>query len=614
MLSRLRVAWRMLHRLFFIVLTVLAYGVAGQASAACKLGRLAELPVTMVGERPVVPAQINGQDALFVADSGAFYSLITHANAEKYGLTLGPAPFGFSVVGATGPADIQIGVARHFTIAGVPLNRVEFLVGGSEMGAQTAGVLGQNIFQAGDVEYDLASGAIRLFRPDGCGHALLAYWVKPDQPFAVISIQWTTPMQPHTRGEVSVNGVSLMATFDTGAASSVLSLRGARRAGVRTDSPGVAANGRSAGIGQRTVQSWVAPIASFKIGDEEIKNTRMQIADIELPDSDMLVGADFFLSHRVYVATGQHKLYLTYNGGSVFNLTSPPPGASPPVGPAIAAAVGVDVSAPGDPIDAAGFSRRGEAFLSRHQMDKALADLSRAIALAPDNADYAYQRAQAQMASQQPQLARADLDRALLLKPDHLGALVLRAELALHGPDHDRAIMDLDVADRLASKQDDVRLQLAHAYLAADRLPAAIGQFDLWISEHGVDYRLAQARNGRCWARGLLGQDLDKALADCNGALRLAPHTAPILDSRGLVYLRRGELDKAIADYDAALKLRSDSAWSHYGRGLAKLGKGLKVEGEADLAAGIAIDSRLPSDAKRYGLTSPNEQTAAAPD
>jgi len=27
-----------------------------------------------------------------------------------------------------------------------------------------------------------------------------------------------------------------------------------------------------------------------------------------MPD-DMLIGADFFLSHRIYVATGQRKLY-----------------------------------------------------------------------------------------------------------------------------------------------------------------------------------------------------------------------------------------------------------------------------------------------------------------
>ena len=44
---------------------------------------------------------------------------------------------------------------------------------------------------------------------------------------------------------------------------------------------------------------------------------------------------------------------------------------------------------------------------------------------------------------------------------------------------------------------------------------------------------------GRCWARALTGRDLDKALADCDRALRLAPKTPEFLDSRGLVHLRR---------------------------------------------------------------------------
>ena len=45
---------------------------AGPAGAACKLTRLAELPVTMAGPlKPVVPAKINGVAVTMIADSGA---------------------------------------------------------------------------------------------------------------------------------------------------------------------------------------------------------------------------------------------------------------------------------------------------------------------------------------------------------------------------------------------------------------------------------------------------------------------------------------------------------------------------------------------------------------
>jgi len=45
------------------------------------------------GLRPLVSAKINGAEALFIADSGAFYSLITPAAAAQFKLKLGPAPY-----------------------------------------------------------------------------------------------------------------------------------------------------------------------------------------------------------------------------------------------------------------------------------------------------------------------------------------------------------------------------------------------------------------------------------------------------------------------------------------------------------------------------------------
>jgi len=98
------------------------------------------------------------------------------------------------------------------------------------------------------------------------------------------------------------------------------------------------------------VKSWIAPFASFKLGDEEIRNTRLRIGEPGI-DTDMLIGADFFLSHRIYVASKQHKLFFTYNGGAVFNLKAAMPAPASDVPPA--------ESAPDEPKDAAAYSRRG---------------------------------------------------------------------------------------------------------------------------------------------------------------------------------------------------------------------------------------------------------------
>ena len=50
-----------------------------------------------------------------------------------------------------------------------------------------------------------------------------------------------------------------------------------------------------------------------------------------------------------------------------------------------------------------------------------------------------------------------------------------------------------------------------------------------------LDPNNARYFNSRCWNRALAGQDLAKALDDCNESLRLKPNDANVLNSRGLV-------------------------------------------------------------------------------
>jgi hypothetical protein len=63
-----------------------------------------------------------------------------------------------------------------------------------------------------------------------------------------------------------------------------------------------------------------------------------------------------------------------------------------------------------------------------------------------------------------------------------------------------------------------------------------------------------------------------------------------------------GDWDKTIANYDEGLKLRPRMAWSLYGRGLARRHKGLVGEGDADIAAAVAIQTDLRERAKALGI------------
>jgi tetratricopeptide (TPR) repeat protein len=589
----------------------------GPAWAKCELGRVADLPVTMLGMRALLPAKINGHDVQFVVDSGAAYSFISPANADKFKLPLRPLPWSISVTSNNGDVDAEVGAVDVLTLADTPIRHLDFIVGGGEAGVGSAGLIGQNVLGQWDVEYDLAKGAVHLWSPKGCSSRdNMVYW-SATIPYSVIDIaHGDGRLDNQTKGPVYVNGVRLTAIFDTGADRSVMTREAAARAGIRPNDPGVVAAGYTVGAGRRVLHTWIAPIKSFKIGDEEARNSKILFSEIEPTGADMLLGMDFFLAHRVFVSNRQHKLYVTYNGGPVFNLDQTPlkivvpasfsstPGTAAPPVPA-ETALGSQPADSSDalPTDAAGFARRGAAYAARNALTPALADLGKAIELAPGVPDYHYQRGLFYERNRQPFLAMADFDETLRLKPDDVPALVARAALYLAGRQTAQALDDLAAADRASAKQDDVHLEIANLYARADAPPAAIDQYSLWIDAHAEDARLPNALNSRCWQRALIGVDLDKALNDCNRALRNAPKTATTLDSRGLVHLRLGDLDKAIADYDASLAINPKIGWSLYGRGLAKQRKGLAAEGAADIAAATAINPKLPDEAKRRGLT-----------
>jgi predicted aspartyl protease/tetratricopeptide (TPR) repeat protein len=582
-------------------------------AANCSLGRLAELPVTMIGTTPTVHAKINGTDALFVADSGAFYNILSPAAAAEFKLHPAPRTGEFYIEGVGGSARASVVEVDTFTIFDIPVPRVAFIVAGRGLPAGTVGLLGQNIFRMGDVEYDLANGLIRIMRPRDCLGTPLAYWAAAaGKAFSVIDIESSTARKPHTEGIAYVNGQKIRVLFDTGAASSLLTRDGAKRAGITPASPGVMPAGFSYGLGRDQVKTWIAPVASFKIGDEEIHNTRLRFGEQDLfADTDMLIGADFFLSHRIYVASSQKKLYFTYNGGPVFNLTTPPTAAKETASAAEEVPAAAD-AAPGaaaadarldEPTDAAGFARRAAASAARKDYAKAIADLTRACELAPTDASYLYQRGLAHWFNREPELARTDFDQALKLKPGDAATLVARLRLdeGQHRPAEELAL-ERDAADKAMSKDADERWQLGQMYENSEQFPAAVRQYTDWIDSHARESAaMPNYLNSRCWARARWGQELDQALADCNDALKLRPGRAAYLDSRGLVYLRKGDFKSAIADYDAALRTQQIPE-SLYARGVARLHLGDTVRGQADIAAATALEKDIAARAAKNGV------------
>jgi len=593
------------------IVAAAAAALAATADAACTLAKVAEVPVTMEGLRPTVTGKINGREAKFVLDTGAFFSSMTRASATAYGLKIGPPPFGMSEIRGVGGKSAQIDVAtvKSFELAGRTLANVDFIVlpGGAEAGE--VGLIGQNLLETTDVEYDFADGVVRRFAAKDCGYAPLAYW-DSNAPYSEMSIAPVTPLTPQIVGEVTLNGVRIKAGFDSGSPMSILSTRAAALAGVTPSTPGVTPAGDVSGLGRNSyLAAWRGTFASLKVGDEELKNFRLMFGDINLGGVDMLIGADFFLSHRMLVANSQHRLYFTYNGGPVFNVGGPHPPAVVSAGqprgadgaPASPSSAGV--VAKQTPRTADEFARQAAALMATRDFAGAAVDWTDALALSPNEPHYVYERALSELGEHNAKAALADLDQAVKLDPSNLDPLLARAEVRFADHAVEQAKADVDAAAALAEKQPDQRLAVAEAYESIKRDKDALAELDAWLAGHPLDDRRATALNERCWLNTLLDADLKQALADCNEALSIRPGDPAYLDSRALAELRSGDLDHALTDYNAALRVRPGTAWSLYGRGLAKLRKGMSAAGQADIAAAEATDPTLAGEARSYGLT-----------
>ena len=116
-----------------------------------------------------------------------------------------------------------------------------------------------------------------------------------------------------------------------------------------------------------------------------------------------------------------------------------------------------------------------------------------------------------------------------------------------------------------------------------------------------------------CWVRALQRIGLDQALSDCNAGLRLNPKSSELLDSRGLVPMRRGAYDKAVADFDAALKLDPKQSWTLYCRGVAKQRAGHTQEGQVDMAAATAANPKIVQQAKQFDIRPASSEPVPQP-
>jgi tetratricopeptide (TPR) repeat protein/predicted aspartyl protease len=565
------------------------------------------MPIRMVGRQPIATLGLNGTQVPMTLDTGAFFSFVDASVAAQLQLPVLRWPTGLIVEGFAGDVDAHLTRVEKVQFVAGELARVQFIVReGEALGGAARGLLGRNLLATmSDTEFDLANGVVRLAEPTvDCAGGNLAYWAA-GAPVNVVPLQSTDDTSWATHILVRLNGKEMTALLDTGAGESIVRLSSARRAGIAvpTNEPGR----RMSGLGTGSAPVWSAKVDSFEFGGERITHNVLAVADTDSFPEDMLLGVDFFLAHRIYVARSQKLLYATYNGGQVFGRNA--------VDRAAEQAAAASAPPPDALNDADALARRAAGSVARGDFVRALADYDRACALDPRSARYFSERAAVHLSLKQGADAAKDFDAAVRLDPANAGTRMQRAELRVESGDRDGALQDLATLDSTLPPDADLRRHVAAAY-AKLKMPApALHQWDIWVQAHPGHARLDQVFNSRCWTRMRFNLELDQALADCRRAVDASPSNASFRDSLGWVHLRRGEFRPAVEEFDRAIAPRSQlpaAAGSLYGRGIARLRLDDKSKAEADFAAARKLDASIDDAMRDDGLAVEQVEAALA--
>jgi predicted aspartyl protease len=324
----------------FVAGIMVASSAATSAATECQLALVAELPVTMLGREPLISVSINGHPVQMLMDTGATKSLIWRASAKELDLNISATDTRF--YGVDGRDAGGITKIRDFGLAGAMAHNVNMFVGGrGNAPAGSVGLLGEDVISNWDLDIDFSAGKVRLFTPKNCKDGQVVYWAKA---FAVLSLIGAPRESNWLWAHVQLSGHQVTAMFDTGANVTTVTTRALEMTGVKAETEIIAA-GASRGVASKPMQTSSAIFPTLSVAQETVQNVKLNIADLfsrnletytgsAIPQSvmdspDLLIGADFFLAHHVYIARSQGKIYFTYNGGPIFQHLSPAESAPP---------------------------------------------------------------------------------------------------------------------------------------------------------------------------------------------------------------------------------------------------------------------------------------------
>ena len=241
-----------------------------------------------------------------------------------------------------------------------------------------------------------------------------------------------------------------------------------------------------------------------------------------------------------------------------------------------------------DPSDAHPQAQLAYIHGEKREFARAVDRSSQAIRLAPDDPDHHNARGWAYLELSDFPRAKADFEQAIRIKSDHGLALFNRGRVFTELAQFDAALADFDAAQRANADTIYLPVYRGWAYAYKGDTAKALADFQTFSSAVPTD---AEGPNGLCWVH-TLRNEFDKALPQCDRAVKLEPDQGVPLHTRAVAKFRMGSHALALADLDQAIALKPDSAAIYSDRGQVHEARGDRAQAVADYQKAVVLPSK----------------------
>jgi predicted aspartyl protease len=296
------------------------------APETCQLAKVSSMPIHVGGGHIMIDAAINGHPVNLVVDTGADFTGISaaaanrmrmHADRRTIGMAIGFG--GWRSFGEITIPNLSInelhGSNMHLAVFGWQDEAHPYTLG-QENGRQIDGILGMDILSHYDLDFDLAGGKLNFYQEfTNCHQPVTSL----PQPLYSEELQNTAYDGQWRHIIVTVNGIELQAMFDTGAYITTIYGSGAYTLKVTQEMLRQAPQRPMGGIGGRIVAA-TELLESASVGALSVHNMPVAVIGQNGPgNDDMVLGGDFLTKVHVWMSNSSHMLILQY-----------PPQPSPP--------------------------------------------------------------------------------------------------------------------------------------------------------------------------------------------------------------------------------------------------------------------------------------------